>query len=226
MGQAIGQSLGFAVGVAISPMPIVAVVLMLVSARAKANGLSFLLGWLLGLAIVGGIVLALAGPSDTTSDTAGPETWVSVLKLVLGLLLVLLAVRQWQGRPRDGVEATTPKWMSAIDTFTPVKAAGLGAFLSGLNPKNLLLTVAGATAIAQTQASGAEQVGAYVVFMIIATIGVAAPVVIYFALGPKAPALLQKLKTWMSDNNAVIMGVLFLVFGAKLIGDAISGFAS
>jgi hypothetical protein len=226
MGEAIGQSLGFAVGVAISPMPIVAVVLMLVSSRAKANGLSFLLGWLLGLAILGGIVLALAGPSDTTSDTAGPETWVSVLKLVLGLLLVLLAVRQWQGRPRDGAEPTMPKWMSAIDSFTPIKSAGVGAFLSGLNPKNLLLTVAGATAIAQTQVSGAEQVGAYVVFMLIATIGVAIPVVIYFALGPKAPELLQKLKAWMSDNNAVIMGVLFLVFGAKLIGDAISGFAS
>ncbi len=89
-----------------------------------------------------------------------------------------------------------------------------------------MLTIGGATAIAQTQASGTEQIVAYLVFMLIATIGVAAPVVIYFALGPKAPDVLQRLKTWMSDNNAVIMAVLCIVIGAKLIGDAISGFAS
>ena len=95
-----------------------------------------------------------------------------------------------------------------------------------MNPKNLLLTIGGATAIAQTQASGSEQIVAYVAFMLIATMGVAAPVVIYFALGPRAPDVLQRLKTWMSDNNAVIMAVLCVVIGAKLIGDAISGFAS
>ena len=52
-----------------------------------------------------------------------------------------------------------PKWMSAIDTFTPFKAAGVGAFMCAVNPENLPLTIAGATAIAQTQASGSEQVG-------------------------------------------------------------------
>ena len=68
MGDAIGQMLPFAVGVAISPMPIVAVVLMLVSARAKANGLAFLLGWVVAIAVLGGIVLAVAGPAAMTDD--------------------------------------------------------------------------------------------------------------------------------------------------------------
>ena len=57
MGQAIGGSLALAVGVALSPVPIIAVVLMLTTRRARVNGPLFVLGWLAGLAVVGAIVL-------------------------------------------------------------------------------------------------------------------------------------------------------------------------
>lgn len=224
MGQAIGQVLPFALGVAISPVPIIAVVLMLVTPRARSNGPAFVVGWLLGLSIVGTIVLLVA--PDGTSDSGGPATWVSTLKLVLGVLLLLLALKQWHSRPHEGEQAPTPKWMGAIDGFTAPKALGAGAVLSGANPKNLLLTLGAAAAIVQTGISGGEQAAAYAVFAVLATVGVAVPVVIYFALGDQAGALLEGLKTWLAKNNAVIMAVLLLVIGVKLIGDAISGFSA
>src|SRR6478609_7192000 len=152
MGQAIGQILPLAVGVAISPVPIIAVVLMLVTPRAGSNGPAFIIGWLAGLTIVGAIVLAVS--PDATTDTGGPKTWVSVLTLILGLALVAMAARQWRGRPRGDEQPPVPKWMGAIDAFTAPKAVGAGALLSGLNPKNLLLAVAAAAAIAQTGISG------------------------------------------------------------------------
>src|SRR4051812_50221297 len=99
MGEAIGQMLPAAVGVAISPLPIVAVVLMLVTARGRVNGPAFLLGWVAGLAIVGVVVLSVADGADA-SEGGAPADWVSWLKLVLGILLLLLAARQWRGRPR------------------------------------------------------------------------------------------------------------------------------
>ena len=225
VGEAIGQILPLAVGVAVSPVPIIAVILMLVTPRARMNGPAFVLGWLGGLAAVGVIVLAIASPADANDD-GEPATWVSVLKLALGLLLVVVALREWRGRPRGGEQAATPKWMGAIDAFTPPKAGGAGAVLSGANPKNLLLAVAAAAAIAQTGISGGEQAVAYAVFAVIATIGVAAPVLIYFALGDRARPILDDLKAWMGRNNAVIMAVLCLVIGAKLVGDAISGFST
>ena len=61
MGQAIGGSLPLAVGIALSPIPIIAVILILTSDRARVNGLAFGLGWLAGLGIVGAIFLSLAG---------------------------------------------------------------------------------------------------------------------------------------------------------------------
>ena len=98
--------------------------------------------------------------------------------------------------------------------------------LSALNPKNLLLTIAGAAAIAQTGISTGKQVGAFIVFVAVATIGVAAPVVIYFALGDRSRKILDDLKAWLAHNNAVIMATLLLIIGVKLIGNAIAGFSS
>jgi Sap, sulfolipid-1-addressing protein len=222
MGQAIGGSLALAVGIAISPIPIIAVVLMLTTPRAKANGPAFLAGWLLGLGIVGAIVLAIAGPAGA-SQSGAPATWVSWVKIVLGVLLLLVALRQFRSRPRDGDEAPMPKWMGTIDKFKPLTAFGFAAVLAGANPKNLLLAVGGAAAIAQTGISGIQQAIAYLIFALIGTLGVGAPVVIYFAMGERSQEMLTKLKDWMGRNNAVIMSILCLIIGAKLIGDAISG---
>jgi hypothetical protein len=116
-----------------------------------------------------------------------------------------------------------PKWMATIDKTTPVTAAGLAAVLSGANPKNLLLAVGGAAAIAGTGISAGQQAIAYLVFALIATLGVGAPVAIYFAMGARSEQLLTGLKDWMSAHNAVIMAVLCLIIGVKLIGDAIGG---
>lgn len=187
------------------------------------NGPAYVVGWLVGIGMVGTIVLLLAGPASA-SDDGEPATWVDVLKLVLGLLLALVALKQWRERPHDGEEAATPKWMAAIDDFTPVQALGAGAVLAGLNPKNLLLAVAAAATIAQTGIPGGEQAIAYAVFALVSTVGVAAPVVIYFVLGDRSGPLLDRMKGWLGHNNAVIMAVLCLVIGAELVGDAISGF--
>jgi threonine/homoserine/homoserine lactone efflux protein len=222
MGQAIGDFLPAAVGIAISPIPIIAVVLMLGSARGRVNGPAFLAGWIVGVAGLGAILLVIAGALGT-QDGGEPADWVSWLTLVLGAALLVLASKQWQGRPRAGVEAGTPKWMDAVDDFTPLKAAGAGVVLSALNPKNLVLTVAGMAAVAQAGIPADEEALALIVFTLIATIGAAVPVIIYFALGDRSAKVLDRLRAWLGQNNAVIMAVLLLVIGVKLIGDAISG---
>lgn len=222
MAEAIGQVLSLGVGVALSPIPISAVVLMLGTRRGRVNGPAFVLGWVVGLAAVGAIVLAVAGGADASED-AEPATWVDVLKLVLGLLLALIAIKQWRDRPRAGADAELPRWMRTIDTFTPVRAAAIAAALSGVNPKNLLLTVGAAAAIAQTGVDTGEQAIALGVFVLVGTLGPGIPVAAYFALGDRATRLLDDLKAWMGANNAAITAVLCLVIGAKLIGDGISG---
>ncbi len=224
MGKAIGGSLPLAVGIALSPIPIIAVVLMLTSRKAKVNGPVFVLGWLIGLGVVGAIVLSIAGPAGA-SKSGSPAAWVSWVKIVLGVLLLLVAVRQFRGRPRGDEQPQMPKWMATMDRTTPLAALGLAAALSGVNPKNLLLAIGGGAAIAQTGIPGGQQAIAYLVFALIGTLGVGIPVGIYFVLGKRSEKVLGELKDWMSQHNAVIMTVLCLVIAAKLIGDAIGSLA-
>jgi hypothetical protein len=222
MGEAIGQALPFAIGVAISPMPIIAVVLILVTPRARTNGPAFLAGAVLGVAVLGGIVLALADPAGV-SDDGEPETWVSWVKLALGLLLIAVAVRSWRGRPRAGEEIAMPGWMTALETFTPTRSLAIGAALSGVNIKNLILIAGGAAAVAQSGVSAGDEAIAWAVFIAVASLGVGAPVVLLFALGDRAAQPLDELKTWLATNNTAIVAVLCLVIGVMLLGDGISG---
>jgi hypothetical protein len=221
MGDAIGAALPAAVGVAVSPIPIIAVILMLTSAKARVNGPAFVLGWLTGLGVVGAVVLVVAGSAGGGSSRQ-PHAWSGWLKLGLGLLLLLVGVRQFRSRPRGGDEPSMPRWMARVDRISPPAAAGFAVALSAANPKNLLLAISAAASIADTGISGAQQAIAYGIFAVIASLSVGVPVGLYLVLGRRSQRMLAALKDWMSHNNAVIMAVLCLVFAAKLIGEAIS----
>jgi threonine/homoserine/homoserine lactone efflux protein len=210
------------VGVALSPMPVIAVVLLLTTRRARRNGPAFVMGWLACLAVIGVVVLAIAGP--TLADDHGQlATWISWLSLVLGVLLLVVAARQFTGRPAADAEPTMPSWMESIDRFGAARSLGTGAALAGLNPKNFLLAVSAATAIAHTGIPGGQQAVAYGVFAVIGSLSVGAPVVCYLAMGDKSKAMLDAVKDWMGRHNAVIISVLCLVIGVKLIGDFVAG---
>ncbi len=222
MGQAIGGILPLAIGVDISVLSIIAIILMLITPRARSNGSAFVAGWVLGLVVVGGLVLVIANTADV-AGSSGPSTAASVIKLTLGVLLLLLAVRQWRSRPGPGEQAPAPKWMAALDSFTPVKSLGLGAAMSGVNPKNFVLTAAAAMSIAQTGLPGGQQAVVLAVFVVLGTVTVAAPLVVYLALGRKAESILNGWREWLAANNAAIMLVVFVVFGFVLIGQGVAG---
>ena len=222
MGSAIGEMLPLAIGIAISPVPIIAVILMLITPQARSNGLAFLGGWMLGLAVVGTIVLIVANTAGVATSS-GPSRTVSIIKLVLGLLLLFAAWRQFKKRPKPGEEAPLPKWMRALDGFTPARSLAIGALLSGVNPKNLILNATAAAGIAAAGLAGAQQAVVLFVLIVVGSLGIITPVGVYFAMGDKAPLVLGGWKTWLAANNATVMIVLFVVFGVSLIGKGIGG---
>jgi hypothetical protein len=222
MGDVIGEILPLALGVAISPIPIIAVILMLFSKRARNNGLAFMFGWIIALTVAGGIVLVLANAGKIAAEGT-PSTLAYVIKLLLGLLFLFLAYRNWQKRPAPGEEAQMPPWMATIDSFTSGKAFGMAALFAGVNPKNLGLTLAAAMAISQAGLSSAQSWIALLVFVVLASITVAAPVLYYLIAGATAEKTLTSWKLWLSANNATVMTILFLILGVKLVGDGLGG---
>ena len=223
MWQAIGDLLPSAIGVAVSPVPIIAVILILGTPKAKSNGPAFAVGWVAGLVIVSVVVVLVAGGSD--DPDSGASTTVNWVKVLIGLLFLVLAVGQWKKRPQPGITPEMPKWMAMVDSFAPGKSLGLGALLSGLNPKNLALTAAASATIAQAGLSGGDTAVSIAVFVIIGSVTVAGPVLFYVVAPQKATGPLNSIKDFMSEHNAVIMMILFLVLGAKILGQGIGGLA-
>ena len=225
MGAVIGDLLPLGLGVALSPIPISAVILMLLSRQAARTSTGFLAGWVAGIVVVTVVVFLLVGQAGNSS-TGKPSTVASVLKLVFGVLLLGLAVRQWRERPKPGVAAELPKWMSTIDSLTFGKALGLGFLLSAVNPKNLVMCLAAGTAIGAAHLSGGEDAVAVAVFTVIAASTVAIPVIGYLTARTKMAGPLESLRNWLTQNNATVTAVLLLVIGVVLLGKGISGLTS
>lgn len=220
MGQSVGSVLTYAVGVGISPVPVIAVILMLFSSRARVNGPLFLAGWVIGLVVVAGGSYLLADLLDVGTDSTASDG-ASWLKVALGVLLLLAAGRNWRNRPRDGEEPKMPKWMSGVDGFGPGQAFGLAVLLAGVNPKNLMLCLGAGTTLAQVGPTTTQAVVALVVFVVVASSVVAIAVVGYLVGGERARVALDELKAWLTLHNSAVMAVLFLVFGAVLLSEGL-----
>ena len=218
MGAVIGEILPLAIGIAISPIPIIAAILMLFSPHARSTSTGFLIGWIIGIIVATGIFTALAGVLDTDDSSSTGISWV---KVGLGVLLLLVGLRQWRGR---GGTHETPKWMAAIDNFNFVKALGLGFLLSAINPKNLIMAVGAGVSIGSAGLSVSSEIVAVLVFTVIAASTVAVPVIAYLVAADKMRGPLDRLKAWLQANNATVMAVLILVIGVVLIGKGVGGF--
>jgi len=219
MGEAIGEVLAFGVGIALSPLAIVALVVMLVAPGGARPAWAFAGAWALSLALVATLVLLLADGSDASASGA-PATWVSVVKIVVGLLLVLFAVYEWRGRESSEAETDAPGWMRKLDRVKVAGAAGL-AGLFVVKPKNLLLTIGAGVAVAQVGASAAGQASAIGVFVVLGTAGLAIPLAIHVLMPNRGEGMLIELRDWMVRQNETIVTVLSLVIAAKLLGDAV-----
>lgn len=217
----IGDFLPLALGVAISPVPVIAVILMLLTPRAGAASRAFLFGWVAGIAaglVVFAVLAALAG-----LGTGDGSVWGAIVRLVLGVVLLVLAARQWRSRPGTGEPAELPGWLRAVDRVTPALAVGLGFLLSALNPKNLVLLIGAGVDLGGAGLAAGSAIVAGVVFVVLAASTVVVPVVAYAVARDRVGSWLDSLREWLTVHNAAVMAVLLVVIGVVLVGKGIGG---
>lgn len=222
MGGAIGDILPLALGIAISPIPIIAAILMLLSPKARGTSVGFLLGWVLGI-IVAVVVFTLLSGLIPATDTASKPVF-GTIKIILGALLLLLALRQWRSRPRAGDAERLPAWMGAIDSMTAGRGFVLAFILAAVNPKNLLLAAGAGVTVGTAGLSAGSTTVVLLIFVIIAASSVAIPVIGYLVAADAMRGPLDSLRGWLVHNNATVMAVLLLVIGVVLIGKGIGSF--
>lgn len=223
MGSVIGDILPLALGVAISPIPVIAAILMLLSPKARVTSVGFLIGWVVGI-VVAVTVFTLLAAVIPAADPDASKPIQAVIQLILGALLLLLAIRQWRGRPKAGEEPALPKWMQAIDKVSFPLALGLGFLLSAVNPKNLLMAAGAGLEIGGAALEVGQIILAIAIFTLIAASTVLVPVIGYLIAADRLRAPLDALRGWLAKENAIIMAVLLLVIGVSMIGKGIGNF--
>ena len=221
MGTAIGEMLPLSVGIAISLTTIITTFLMLLSPKAKTRSVALLIGCAIGVAGAVAVfawlsTLLPAQDSDRSSPAAGN------IKLVCGVLLVLLAARQWRNRPAQGEEAELPTWMAGVDSMPPAKAFGLGLVLTAVVPKNLLLAFAAGLVLGEAGLGVGQAAVVVILFTVIATSTVAVPVVAHLVASARMSGPFEELREWLVRNNVAIMVMVLLLIGVVLIGSGIA----
>lgn len=210
--------LPFAVGIAISPVPIITVILMLFTPRPKSNGAGFLLGWFMGIGLPALVVFMLDRMINQGNDASPPSRIASTLRIAFGFLLILVATWNWVKRNKPDDENKKPLLMKVVDSITPWKAILLGfLFADVTNPKNLALTVAGCLAIAGGHLTALGNIVSLTLFTGMASLGVAIPVLLFMSGGEKAKQTVEQWRQWLMKHKKGVMAVLFFVFGVALL---------
>ncbi|MEV6067930.1 GAP family protein [Nocardia sp. NPDC052001] len=223
MGHAVGQFLSHAVGVAISPLALIAVILLIATPRGRSNAVAFMIGWVLAISGLFVVLLAIGSVAGAEHD-GQPGTWVAWFRLILGVLLALMTLRQLRLARAENA-GILPARLAHLEQFRGGNCLALGVVLALANPKNVTQIAAGAVTTAESTAHIAGRVGAALIFIAIASAGVLVPLSLHFVRRETATGTLERWKEWTVRNHYVIMAVLFALLSAKSLGDGISGLA-
>lgn len=203
------------IAVALSPLPIAALIFLLLSNRPKANSIGFLLGWFVALIVNVSIFAYLFGASHVPAG--GDPIGVRVFHGVLGVILVLFAINEWRRRPRKGKKPSVPKWMLTVAGFTPTKSFLIAVGLVTINAKNTVLDVAVGDLINNKAGNLAETIIAILIFSFIASLSILIPVLAFLLFGNQLKEMLNKVNTFFINYSNVILSVLFLILGIGIL---------
>ena len=241
MAGIIGHILPIAVGVALSSVPIVVMVLILLSPRGRWSSLTYLIGAAIGLAGLTTLFSAVASllPPPPPSNQS---PLFAAIEIVIGLaLLVLAAVRWTRGRARiraaraarSGVAADLDPdaapasatgmvaWLTKVTSLGPIPSFGVG-FILMLRPKNLLLTLAAGVAIGAGNVTVGLDAVAITIFTLLGISTLAAPIIFSLVDPARMKTPLERTRVWIEGNSATVTTIVLLVLGVVIIGSGIT----
>jgi threonine/homoserine/homoserine lactone efflux protein len=216
-GTVLTELIPLAFVITLSPLSIIPAVMVLQTPRPRPAALMYLLGWVIALAALTAIFVAVSGVIGPLNK---PPPWASWLRIVVGAALIVFGVFRWLTRGRA---AHMPGWMRQLSNLTPQRAGVMGVALAVVNPKVLFICAAAGLAIGTEGIGSTRAWLAVAYFVAIAASSVALPVLGYAMSGNRLDGALSRLRDWMERHNAALMAAIFLVIGLLVLYKGIHG---
>jgi len=212
--DAIRSSLPLALGIAASPLPVIAVIILLMTPRALSNSYSFLLGWFIGLNLVGWIILLSHQMHETNGHPSSLAGW---FRIILGSVFLITSLFFARNITKKGANVSPPRWQEKIDSYGSGHSIVIGFTFSGLNFKNATLMVAASSSIGSFNLLISQAFVVLIIFSILASIGVLVPIMVFYLLRSKSEFVFGIMKNWLIRKRIVILFVVLIIFGCLLI---------
>lgn len=219
--EAVGELLPAAAVIAGNPFAIIVVVVLLASGERLAPAVCYLAGWTFGLGALTVVVVALSSAMNADED----PTWLSLLRLIVGVALIVVGVRTWTNRSRDPDERKSPRWMAGLESAGWARAFGIALLLATANPKHIALIATNATFISQVHPSLGGSIVAGVILVVIGASSIGACVLLAVVGGQTGQRALSAINRFMVEHADVLVAAIVTLIGIKIVGDGIVGFA-
>ena len=242
-----------ALALAVQPWSVLAAVLLITSEGGIAKTMAYVAGWVLALVAVAVATIALYPETPKAAASSAWTSWVEIAAgVALGGWLLVRSRRpgapeadarqpgpqtpesqprspgpqtserqsseqrsEQQNAPPQGAQ---PKWMSRLDSMSLLPAFVLGAFLP-----NYAIVVAAVSNVVQAGLSKGQAGVILTLFIVVASAGVAAPLLLLVFRRDAAPEIYQGWRVWLIANGQRVLAVVLAVVAVALIVKGIIG---
>jgi hypothetical protein len=214
----LGDLVPYAVPVALSPLPIIAAIMLLLGPAGATGAAAFLAGRLATIAALTLVVALLAAQLTGTPAAAERGGW---LRIALGVLVLLGAATVWRRRPRGDAAAALPGWMRSLERATPARAAFLGLLLTAANLKEFAFVLGAGLILGAAAPPFGAALGLALGFAALACASIALPLAWVLTGADGARRSLGAARDWLVRNNPIVIAAVLLVIGAMLVGSGL-----
>jgi len=217
--SAFGTLLPIALAVAVSSVPITLTILILLSPKRNRLAIPFLIGWVVGMAVVV-VVSALGANALPIRSIRTSQKAIGIAEIIVGAGLLIIALLAWR-RASKGSAAHQSRWLDSVDRLGPATALGLALILN-VRPKGLLLGVAAGLAIAGARLNGTDAAIVIIIYLALASSTVTVPIIATLVSPARMQPRLVVTRDWLDRNGGHITVVILLMVGFVIMGDGLT----
>src|SRR3954451_2520425 len=204
----------------LSPTTLSFSVLALVLAdRPRRTGLYFYVGALSATLAVGVLAAFVLGDKAASHHTSTPKTWVAVVDIVAGVLLLVWVARVMR-RPRDPQRAERmAAQMAKVASSPAIAIVGAGAALA--NPGGFIPIAL--KSISQTNPSPAAYIVEWTLFAIISLLPLLVAIIALFVAPAPTHRALEAVRDWLIRNGRSVAAAIIVLLAVSLLRNGMAG---